>query len=237
MKFSILIPARNEEAFLPTCLASIAEASKNVTGGVQTVVCVNRCTDRTEQIARDFGATIVHDDSKNLSMIRNAAARAATGEILLTIDADSAMSPNMLALIEEKLATGRYVGGGVLILPSRYSLGIVLTGIMLLPLAAWYRVSAGLFWCYKRDFDAIGGFDESYITIEDVDFARRLKAHGKKTGRRFAHLFRAHITTSTRKFDRFGDWYLVKRPLYFWTLLRGRNNQREANQWWYEIER
>jgi glycosyltransferase involved in cell wall biosynthesis len=39
---------------------------------------------------------VVHEDRRNLAAIRNAAARAATGEIVVTIDADSRMSSNML---------------------------------------------------------------------------------------------------------------------------------------------
>ena len=149
-----------------------------------------------------------------MAKIRNAAARAASGEIVVTIDADSRMSRNMLTEIDRLLGSGRYIGGGVLILPERWSLGILLTVLMLMLAMAtvWRRVSAGLFWCRREDFQTLGGFNEELVSLEDLDFARRLKALGRKQGKRFKTISRAHIVTSCRKFDIFGDWYLLLHP-------------------------
>ena len=81
-RFSILIPARNEEKCLPGCLESIKAAAEPFPGQVEVIVAVNRCTDRTEEIAVAHGAKVVDDDSRNLAKIRNAAARMATGEVI-----------------------------------------------------------------------------------------------------------------------------------------------------------
>ena len=43
---------------------------------------------------------------------------------------------------------------------------------------------------------------------EDLDFARRLRAHGRRTGRRFTNHAGAPVVASCRKFDRFGDWHM-----------------------------
>ena len=48
----------------------------------------------------------------------------------------------------------------------------------------------------------------SMLLAEDLDFARRLRAHGKRTGRRFTTMRAAPIVVSCRKFDRFGDWHM-----------------------------
>ncbi len=74
-KFSIIVPARNEEKFLPGCLASIAAASAPYPGEVEIIASINRCTDRTEEIARAAGAKIVHEDARNIARIRNAGRR------------------------------------------------------------------------------------------------------------------------------------------------------------------
>jgi GT2 family glycosyltransferase len=71
-------------------------------------------------------------------------------------------------------------------------------------------ISAGMFWMYRRDFDAIGGFDEDKVIAEDVDLALRLRAWGKSRGLRYGTLWRAPMVTSCRKFDRFGDWFPVR---------------------------
>jgi glycosyltransferase involved in cell wall biosynthesis len=231
---SIVIPARNEEQFLPKCLEAIKAASHGVQVPIEVVVVLNRCTDRTAEIAKEFGCTVVEAGGKNLSHIRNSGVRAARGEMIITIDADSVMSPNMLTAVLEELSSGKNVGGGVLIKPERYSLGILMSGLMLLPVALYHRISAGLFFFRKDDFNAIGGFDEKLFSAEDIDFAKRLRAHGKATGRKYRHLLKAHITTSCRKFDRFGDWHFVLRPWLFWRLLKGKD-QAAANQVWYDF--
>jgi len=235
-KFSIVIPARNEERFLGKCLESIRIAAKPYEGRVEIIVVLNRCSDNTEEIAKSFGARLVREDAKNLAKVRNAGARHAAGEMLVTIDADSTMTSNTLLAIDRALSSGRTVGGGTWIRPERLSAGIIATLLLLAPFILYYRVTGGLFWCYRKDFEAVGGFDESLITLEDLDFARRLKVYGKRVGRPFSTLRRAHIVTSCRKFDKLGDWYLVRNPIFTWRILWG-NNQRAADAFFYEIDR
>ena len=235
-RFSILIPARNEEDFLPKCLDSIRVAATPFPDQVETIVALNRCTDHTEEIALKHGAKVVHEDGRNLARIRNAAARAATGEIVITIDADSQMTDNMLVEIDRLLRTGRFIGGGVTIRPERWSLGILVTVLLLAVLLLRRRVSGGLFWCLRKDFEAIGGFNENLVSLEDLDFAKRLKAYGKSKGRRFTTIKRAHIITSCRKFDTFGDWYLVKNPGLVKRIFSGRS-QKDADDFYYDVKR
>jgi glycosyltransferase involved in cell wall biosynthesis len=234
-RFSILIPARNEEKYLPGCLAAVRKAAEPFPDQVEVIVTVNRCTDHTEEVALAHGATVIHSDARNLAKIRNAAAKAATGDIIVTIDADSRMSPKMLLDIDRLLRTKRYIGGGVMIWPERWSLGIVATGIMLLPLAVRHRVSAGLFWCLREDFEAIGGFNESFVSVEDLDFAKRLKAYGKIRGKKFATILRSHIVTSCRKFDTFGDWFLIRDPGFVRRIFTGKSQQ-DADRLYYDYE-
>ena len=236
MKFSIAIPAHNEEAYIGACLDSIEAAARPYPGQVEVIVALNRCTDRTEEIVRARGALIVREESKNLSRIRNAAARFARGEILVMIDADSTMTPNMLTEIDRSLSAGKCIGGGVAIRMERMSLGILLTLFMLAPVLLYHRVSGGLFWCYRRDFEEIDGFDERLVSAEDLDFAKRLKAYGKTQGKCFKTLRKAYIQTSTRKFDQLGDWYLVRHPRLMWTILKGKNRQ-AANDFYYDVMR
>ena len=54
-RISLVIPAHNEAAFLPACLAAARAAEARLAGGLEIVVVLNRCTDATEAIARDAG--------------------------------------------------------------------------------------------------------------------------------------------------------------------------------------
>jgi glycosyltransferase involved in cell wall biosynthesis len=203
-------------------------------GEVETIVVLNRCRDGTEEIARGRGARIVRDDRKNLAAIRNTGAQAATGEMLVTIDADSRMSANMLGEIDRALSGGRTIGGGVPIWPERLSAGIVLTGLVLLAMLP--GLSAGLFWCRREDFWALGGFDERLRVGEDVDFAKRLRTRGRVLGRPFRTLWRTRIVTSCRKFDRMGDGYMLRRPGMLWRGVHG-VDEGLGDEWFYEYER
>jgi glycosyltransferase involved in cell wall biosynthesis len=227
MRLSIVVPAHNEEQFLPGCLDAIEAATRQCAFPVETIVVLNRCTDGTESIARARGAVLVREDARSLSRIRNAGARAAQGEWLVTIDADSRMSPDLLHEVARALADPGVIGGGTVIRPERQSRGIRFA-FAFLELAQWLtRLSAGAFWCRRADFLAIGGFDEDLHYAEDVDFARRLRRRGRARRQRYLRLPNASIVTSCRKFDRFGDWHpflmMLRHPLRMHRGLRGRD--------------
>jgi glycosyltransferase involved in cell wall biosynthesis len=236
MKYSVLIPAHNEEAFIGKCLHSIKAAADQIPDPVEIIVALNRCTDQTAEIAARHHAVIVNEDSKNLARIRNAAAGAATGDVIVTIDADSWMSSNMFVEIAANLSSAKYIGGGVMIRPERWSVGIFMSLLTILPYILIHRVSGGLFWCRRSDFEAVGGFNEALVSVEDLDFAKRLKTYGKKKATRFKTITRAHITTSCRKFDTFGDWYLFKNPGLVWKIMRG-DDQEAADLFYYHTDR
>lgn len=235
-QFSIVIPARNEERYIRNCLNSIIVQSKSCKHSVEIIVVLNRCTDQTEDIAKEFGAKIVTSDAKNLAAIRNTGLRAAAGEILVTIDADSIMSDNMLDKIAKTMSRGNFVGGGTMIIPERYSLGIVVTGLLIAAVGLFHGISAGLFFCSRQAFEDIGGFDENSSSAEDISFAISLKKYAKKRSMKFKNLLSAHIVTSCRKFDEFGDWYLINKPWETVALLKGKN-QKLADKYWYEVKR
>lgn len=234
-KISVVIPARNEEKNLPTCINSLMIAAKAANIVLEIIVVLNRSTDKTEAIARELNAIIVSEDAPNLSKIRNEGVKKASSEIVVTVDADSRVSENMFQKILKTMSDRRNIGGGVLILPERWSLGIFCTGLMLLPIILYYRITGGLFFFRKEDFEEIGGFNENLVSVEDIDFAVRLKKLGKKTSRKYVNLMSAHIVTSMRKFDKFGDWYFVRNPKEFFTIFRGTNRQ-VADKIWYNFE-
>ena len=236
LKLSVIIPAHNEEQFLPACLDAIDAAAENCGHEVERIVVLNRCTDGTEAIARERGCRLAYEEAPNLSRIRNAGAAEATGEVLVTIDADSRMHPRTFTDIVRKLESGRFIGGGTLVFLERLSFGIICSMIVVAFRLLKDGWAFGLFWCRKEDFDAIGGFDERYVSIEDVDFVRRLKAHGREQRKRFGTLWRAPITTSCRKFDQFGDWYLVRNPDFLKRVFTGTDRQ-VANEFWYDPRR
>lgn len=240
-KFTVVIPAHNEENYIGKCLRSVISAAKYVAPDrVELIVVANRCTDKTAAIARHYGAKVLVNDDKCIAAIRNTGVKAASSEIVVTIDADSMMTKYSLAEIRSMLRSGQYAGGGANPIFDRMSLGIAVSslyvGINLLPVMIKNGgyLSGAMFWFYKRDFDAIGGFDESLVSLEDMDFAKRLKRLGVSRGQKYGTLKRSYVLTSSRKFDEFGDWYLIKNRKLTKRIFTGKDRS-AADQFYYDV--
>lgn len=201
--FSIVIPAHNEEKYLPRGLAAIAAARARVDFPVEVIVVDNACTDRTAELAREWGATVVREDKRQIARVRNAGAAAACGEFLLTVDADSAMHPDTLRVAADLLRRDDIIAGSVKIVPDEMN-PVIWLGCLLLTLSVKImRLGGGIYFLRRADFVALGGFNEELYAAEDLEFARRLKALGRARGQRYRiWLTEIPLTTSARKFHR-----------------------------------
>jgi hypothetical protein len=161
----------------------------------------------------------------------------ASGTYLVFCDADDQMSEGMLREIHQAMATGTYVGGGVA--DTRYdrkSLGLYLTHhLMINGSLRLNRLSMFLFYTSKEDYLAMGGFNEAYLAAEDLEFAKRLKRHGKKTGRKYCNLRTAHLVKSSRKFDEYGDWAVFRHPIAF--IRASLRDPKVVHELWYKPRR
>lgn len=239
VKISVVIPAHNEEKFIGNCLSSIKSQHMPDNVTLEIIVVLNRCSDKTGEIAESYGALVVENHSKNLSSIRNTGVAHATSDWIITIDADSRMSRGVVTEICREAESSGCLGGGIRIKPERLSPGIAAGyGMMLVP-AFFLGLSFGMYWFRKEDFDAIGGFNEKRHIAEDVDFLQRLKIHGRKSGRRHKIISTESITTSCRKFDEFGDWHFLRifgNPCRVRRAIPG--NEREyLDKNWYDVKR
>ena len=239
--FSIVIPAYNEEKYIAKCIESVKAAEKRVDGSVEIIVVANRCTDNTAAVAQEHGAKVIVSGDYGIAKARNAGAAQATGEILVTLDADSLMHPDALAEVRKRLESGKFIGGGTLSKFDRKSLGITVSTLVvakhLISTFKKHGVLLGLmFWCYKKDFDEIGGFNESLLSLEDMDFAIRLKDYGKSKGKKYGNLKKQYALTSSRKFDEFGDWYLFKNRDLVRRIFNGKDKE-AVDGFYYDIRK
>lgn len=234
--FSIVVPAYNEEAYLPATLTAIHDAARRLGEPVEVIVADNVSTDRTREVAEAHGARVIPVPVKCISAVRNRAAECATGKYLVFQDADNRMLPDLLLEIRCVMDSGRYVGGGVV--NARYdrdSIGLRMThGLVKLGLALT-GVAMFLFYTTPEHFRAIGGFDEHLLSTEDHDFARRLRRYGKKRGLHYMNLRKGELLLSSRKFDEYGDWAVLRRPVIF--LKACFNNPSAAHELWYKPRR
>lgn len=233
-KISVVIPAHNEGRYIGKCLSSIRIAELKINIPVEIIVCLNRCTDNTEAVAKAHGAITVYDTSKNIAKVRNAGIKISSGDVLVTIDADSWMTPNMLSEILCRLQSGEYIGGGIKLRAEQHPLGIFVAAT----LYGLFRLFTGLtgggaYWILRKDFEAIGGFDENLLSAETLAFSKKIKTLGKKKGLKLGYIKNEKIYTSTRKFDQLGNWYLFKNSR---AMYRG-NDKRVSDKVWYDTNR
>ncbi len=215
MRFSVVIPAYNEEQYLPRLLQSIAVARDSYSGGrddIEIVVADNDSTDATAKVAAAHGARVVHVAKRRIGAARNGGARAAVGEILCFIDADSAIHPDTFNAIDRVMSGGRHVWGVTGARMERISIPLFLTYWMFMPMVLLTGLDIGLSFCRREDFEAVGGYDEDRLYAEDVKFPMALRRLGRTRGQSLVRIPHVKALASTRKFDQFGDWH------YFWMM-------------------
>src|SRR5256885_12112386 len=108
---SFIVPAYNEEHELSDTLAAIREAAAGATQPYEIIVVDDASTDATPKIASDAGAKVVPINRRQIAASRNAGARAAQGEYLFFIDADTRINQNHVTEAMILLEAG-YTGGG-----------------------------------------------------------------------------------------------------------------------------
>src|SRR6266542_4020472 len=242
IRFSVVIPAFNEEAFLPRLLDSIEVAKAQYSGGagaIEVIVADNDSTDRTAQVAAEHAARVVRVTKRRIAAARNGGARAACGEIICFIDADSAVRPQTFNAIDQSMTTGRYIGGFTGVTLERKSFGLMVTYCLFMPMVILTGIDTGVVFCRREDFEAVGGYDESRLYAEDVLLPLALRRLGRKRGQKLTRLPQVKALGCTRKFDQFGDWH------YFWMvghvfkslLTWNWNDEKLADRYWYNYGR
>ncbi len=236
MRYSIIVPAYNEERWLPGTLQAIAAARRDLPGEGEVIVVDNNSTDATAAIAAVAGARVVYEPVNQIARARNAGAAAATGRILVFVDADTQINEELLTEAVARLEQGRACAVGASICFDR-SVGRVL-GVVL-GFFNWagrrYGLLAGSFVAVGREaFEAVGGFPEQVYAGEELFLALKLRQWGRRHGRLPLQVVDSHpVITSARKMDRYSTWGVLRAHLMFalcpW-LLRSRRFCR----FWYE---
>jgi glycosyltransferase involved in cell wall biosynthesis len=95
---SVVIPAFNEEKWLPKSLASINKQALDKSLW-EVIVVDNGSTDGTAGVAKKFGARVVKETKKGITFARNKGLLAARGEIIASTDADTVLPSDWLERI------------------------------------------------------------------------------------------------------------------------------------------
>jgi glycosyltransferase involved in cell wall biosynthesis len=227
---SFVVPAYNEEFELPRTLKAIGAAAQD--RQYEIIVADDASTDRTAAVARDAGAKLVSINRRQIAAARNAGARAARGEVLFFVDADTRINHGHVTGAVAALEAG-YSGGSSRVnvegkIPAWSRIGLK-------AFCAFYfalKLGAGAFlFTTRKNFDAVGGFDESLFVGEEVYFSLALHKLGR------FRILDEPIVTSGRKLRIYSAREILTHSLR--VLLRGPSvaHSRTRLNIWYDGRR
>ncbi|MFB2970078.1 glycosyltransferase [Aerosakkonema sp. BLCC-F183] len=98
MMLSLCTIVKNEETSLPNCLSSVKDAVDEM------VVLDTGSTDRTPEIAKQFGASVYHFEwCDDFAAARNEALKYVQGDWVLVLDADEVLTPEIVPQLKQAI--------------------------------------------------------------------------------------------------------------------------------------
>jgi glycosyltransferase involved in cell wall biosynthesis len=213
--FTVIIPALNEEKFLPRLLCNIA---KQTYKNFEVLVVDGKSTDNTVKVAKQYENKITNfriltSDIKNVSIQRNLGAKNAVGEYLVFFDADVQIPANFLKLVFEHIQKKKSLllttwiktdaeDSEDLIVAAVTNIGSEAAKIIERPFAGGYNTIV-----LKSVFEHMGGFNSKIFHGEDHDFTIRCYEAGIKLD----IMRKPRVTFSMRRFKKYGYFSILKK--------------------------
>ena len=176
-KVSVIVPTRDRSSMLRNCLEAIKVQTYP---NVEIVVVDGNSVKDDVTIAREYTEKVFVFEKKgdHRCAQRNLGARKADGEYILIIDSDMELSPGVIGSCVAKMEAEPNLRG-IIIPEESFGDGFwaqckrleksFYIGVDAVEAARFFR---------KRDFEAVGGYDESMISGEDWDLSDRVETLG-----------------------------------------------------------
>jgi len=204
MNISVIIPVLNEARTVAVTLEALIRLSPH-----EIIVVDGGSTDRTAEICQQFGVKVMVS-ARGRAQQMNSGAKAASGDILLFLHADTTLPNSAFDDIRLALGDSRYVGGrfDVELDGEHWMLKVI--GAMINYRSRLSKVSTGDQAIFVRRFvfEQIGGYPAIPL-MEDVAFCRTLRRTGEIA------CLKSRVMTSARRWEIDGVWRTILR---MWAL-------------------
>jgi glycosyltransferase involved in cell wall biosynthesis len=234
---SVVIPAYNEEKYLPrylpTVLASVARWEQASGRTAEVLVVDNASDDATAATAAQLGAGVITEPVRGIGHARNSGAAQAKGKYLIFIDADVDFPADGIIAVVTALDAGTTVGGAI---PALYEPTKPATRMLF---GLWRGIRAihggaqGVTqFCTRAAFDTVGGYRSDRYMSEDVEFFARLTRLGRRVRAPVVLLDHLRVKPSPRRFETWSSWRMIwyTNPVTAQLFLRSRRFWRG----WYD---
>lgn len=218
LRFSIVIPAYNEEAFIGASLKSLR--AQDFADPYEIIVVDNNSSDETARVAMSHGVIVVREERQGVCWARQRGTEMAAGEIIVSADADTVYETGWLSRIDREF---RKDGGRVAVVgPFRFADGpwwgqawtSFLFGFVFVVSRLTRRVpyvAAANLAFRKKDWP---GYN-TYATQggDELDLLRRLQARG-----RVAFIPDNPVLTSSRRLSRGFVYNAIVTVIFYYFL-------------------
>lgn len=204
---SVVVPAYNEDDFLPRCLDSVIQ--QDYAGRYEIIVVDNASTDKTAEVASRYGVKVVFEGRRSPAWARQRGLLEAQGEIMAFVDADTIVPRNWLTTMARRFVldhrivsvTGphSYFDSGRFVRVVSYVVNFL--GITVDHLFRRIARKGGPLWASncavrRQALLEVGGFDTTKkFRGEDCELSLKLKEKGK-----LSLLPGLFVQTSSRRF-------------------------------------
>jgi glycosyltransferase involved in cell wall biosynthesis len=208
VKFSVVIPAYNEAKYISRALSALRQQSFR---NFEVIVKDGLSQDETVNVAKKFTKKVFSRKDFSAADARNQGAGYARGEVLVFMDADTLLPPDILARFSNLLDNQRIVGASCRKVPMSSS---ILDRVLyeFVNFSTWFGSvihvggAHGNLMLIRRDaFEAVGGFNPDIIVAEEQDLVRRALRFGK-----YVFLFSICVYENPRRVRQWGRLRLYR---------------------------
>ena len=205
MRLSIVIPTLDEAGAIEATLSALRPARDR---GAEVVVCDGGSSDTTRALAAPLADRVI-DAPRGRALQMNAGARAATGEVLLFLHADTILPPAGYEAVAQALRDGHEWGRFDVTIAGADPL-LAVVALAMNARSRWTGIATGdqAMFATRVAFEACGGFAEIPL-MEDVALSKALRRRSRPA------CLRSRVITSARRWERRGT---VRTILLMWRL-------------------
>ncbi|MDH5782165.1 MAG: glycosyltransferase [Candidatus Bathyarchaeota archaeon] len=202
VKLSVIVPAYNEANYIHKMLISFKKQTFN---DFEIIVKDGESSDRTVELAKKYADKIIPSKDISVSDARNQGANYADGDVLVFVDADTVLPPNMLQRIFDLMENEKIVGGSCRKIPGNKNVldRLVYEFVNLSTHLSVYLHLGGAhgncLFIRKNIFKKIGGFNPKIQIAEEQELVRKAMKFGK-----FVFLLDQHVVEHPRRIQKWG---------------------------------
>ena len=202
VKFSVVIPAYNEEKYIQRTLEAL---TKQTFSDFEVIVKDGKSLDQTVAIAKRFADKVVSTKDKSAADARNQGARHAQGEVLAFIDADTSLPCEAFERFSKVMSAEGVIGVSCRKIPQnksildRFFYEFVNFSTYVSCIFRQGGAHGNCMLIRRSVFERVGGFNPKVIVAEEQELIRRASLFG-----RYRFLLDFYVLENPRRLERWG---------------------------------